>query len=106
VLDRVAELDAPGGGLPHPAADAYRVVVPGGLAVTDRGLADHQPEARGLELPIAHAVQAQVFRSRDVQPDQVAGMVHDAHLVGLGVIDADQGFRHQRDRRHATSWVW
>ena len=90
MLDRIAELDAAGCELAHPAADPEQVVEAGRLPIAHAHLAHGQPEPRGLELAVAGPAAPEVLGARDVEPDQVARMIGDAHLVGLGIVHPDR----------------
>src|SRR6266566_1060595 len=91
-LDRVAEGDAPGRELAHPAADPHQVVVAGGGAVADVDLGDGKVDALLLELLVSEPRLAHQLGAGAVEPDEVVGVVDHAHLVGLGIIDA-QSYR-------------
>jgi hypothetical protein len=39
---------------------------------------------------------AKEFDAADFEPDEMVRMVHDAHLVSLGVTDANASFIHDR----------
>jgi hypothetical protein len=96
VLHHIPEVHLARGGLPNPAADADQVVVAGRLAVSDGYLADDQAEAATLELAIGHAALAQELGARNIEPDQVAGVIHHPHLIGFGIIDAHQSLGYGR----------
>src|SRR5207249_2374655 len=91
-LDRVAEGDAPGRELAHPAADPHQVVVAGGGAVADVDFGDGEVDALLLELLVGKPRLAHQLGAGAVEPDEVVGVVDHAHLVGLGIIDAE-GYR-------------
>src|SRR6266704_1713851 len=91
-LDRVAEGDAPGRELAHPAANPHQVVVAGGGAVADVDFGDGEVDALLLELLVGQPRLAHQLGAGAVEPDEVVGVVDHAHLVGLGIIDA-QGYR-------------
>src|SRR2546422_4527904 len=91
-LDRVAERHASGRELAHPATDLYQVVVPGGGPVTHADFGDGEVHALLLELFVGQPRLAHQLGARAVDPDQVVGVVDHAHLVGLGIVDA-QGYR-------------
>ncbi len=100
VLHRVAELHPARRNVAHPATDPDGIIVPGGLPVFDRYVADRQAQSGQLEIPITHAAPAKMLGSGDVEPDQIAGMVDHAHLVGLGIVDPNLRFRDCRYRSH------
>src|SRR5579863_7894409 len=84
------------GKLEHRAAQQYRprldqdlVVVAGGRFVA-AGYVDHRQNASviGLETAVREADGAQQFHTAQLKPDQVVGVVDDAHLIGLGVAEA------------------
>ena len=56
-----------------------------------------------LELAVARAAPPQVLGSGDIEPDQIAGVIGDAHLVGLGVIDPNQDLGDGRVRHAGLS---
>jgi hypothetical protein len=94
LLEGVAEVDPPGGEVAHPAADPDPVIVACGLPEPDGDLADRQPQTSLLQLAVAHAGEAEVLGAGDVEPDQVAGVVDDSHLVGLGIVHPHQRLRY------------
>ena len=48
-----------------------------------------------LQLAVGQPQRAQQFHAAHLKPDQVVGVVHDAHLVGLGIADSYLGgYRH------------
>src|SRR6266513_81014 len=91
-LDRVAEGDAPGRELAHPAANPHQVVVAGGGAVADVDFGDGEVDALLLELLVGQPRLAHQLGAGAIEPDQIVGVVDHAHLVGLGIVDA-QGYR-------------
>jgi len=93
MLDGVSELHPPRGHVPHPAADPDGIIIPGGLAIADRNVTHCKAEPVDLEIAITHAAPAKVLGASNVQPDQVPGVVHHSHLVGLGVVDPHVSFR-------------
>lgn len=80
------------------ATNPDHVIVAGGLTVPDPEVSDHETDPLLLELPVAEAGPAQVFGPRHVQPDDVAGMIDDPHLVGFRVVHTmgDDGFGWRR----------
>jgi hypothetical protein len=44
-----------------------------------------------------------MLRAGNVQPDEIAPVIGDAHLVGLGVVDPDEGLGDARDRHDGLS---
>src|SRR2546427_6476510 len=99
-LDRVAEGDAPGRELAHPAADPHQVVVAGGGAVADVDLGDGEVDALLLELLVGQPRLAHQLGPGPVEPDEIVGVVDHAHLVGFGIIDAQ---RYRADHAGAKS---
>src|SRR5438876_1879669 len=91
-LDRVAQRHASGRELAHPATDLYQVVVPGGGPVTHADFGDGEEDALLLELFVGQPRLAHQLGAGAIEPDQVVGVVDHAHLVGLGIVDA-QGYR-------------
>src|SRR6202023_2416270 len=72
-----------------PADHLHGVAVAGGSAVAQLDAGDHQQEAEVLDLAVAVArLRAEVGAGK-LEPDDVVGVVDDAHLVGLGVADLD-----------------
>src|SRR5207244_3926559 len=91
-LDRVAEGDAPGRELAHPAADPHQVVVAGGGAVADVDLGDGKVDALLLELLVSEPRLAHQLGAGAFEPDELVGVVDNANLAGLGIMDA-QSYR-------------
>jgi len=89
----VLEADHAGVGFADFGADDHFFVVDGGRAVAAVGFGyDQQDPVFLLHIPISQTSGAPVFDSADFHPDEVVGVVDDAHLVGFGVADADAGF--------------
>lgn len=86
-LDHIAEAHAAGRRLTNPATHPHQIVVSRRLAVAQRRFVDREAVAPFLELSVAQPRVAKVFGAGDVQPDEIARVIHDAHLVGLGIID-------------------
>src|SRR5213596_3748155 len=80
-LDRVAEGDAPGRELAHPAADPHQVVVAGGGAVADVDLGDGKVDALLLELLVSEPRLAHQLGAGAVEPDEVVGVVYHANYL-------------------------
>ena len=91
MLDIVDKIHSARCDLTYPAADADEIIVPRGVTVAQPQIGHDQPNSGRLKFAIAEARLAQVFGPGDVQPDDVPRMVHDAHLVGFGIIDAYGG---------------
>src|SRR6266516_1336184 len=87
-LDRVAEGDAAGREVAHPAAHAHEIVVERRPAKAQARLGHRQEDARFLHRAIRVAGDAQVFGARPIEPDEIVRVVHHAHLVGFGIVDA------------------
>lgn len=87
----ISKDDSSGRRFHHPAADADLVIVTNGSAVSDLQVGDHQAGAARLQLAIAEPGLAQMLRTGDVQPDDVPGVVHHAHLIGFRVVHPDGG---------------
>src|SRR6185312_11932633 len=102
VLHRIAEVDPPGGERTNPAAHLDLIVVAGRAPVADGNLADGETESGRLQFTVTHSGPAEVLSTRDVEPDQIAGMIDDAHLIGLGVVDPDPDLR-DGGKRHGTA---
>ena len=98
MLDRVPEFDPPAGQGPNPATDADRVVEARRLPESDRHIRDGQAPPFRFEIAVADPIQPQMLGPRDVEPDEIAGVVDDPHLIGLGIVDPDVGLRDSGDR--------
>src|SRR5581483_8102017 len=73
-------------------ADDDFFIVHGGSQVTAVGLGDYQEDAvLPLHVAIAQARRPPVFDASDLHPDEIVGVIDDAHLVGFGVADAQAG---------------
>ncbi len=74
-------------------ADDELVVVARGRLVARRGF-DDGDHAAFLLLHgfVVEAHGADEFDAADFKPDEVVGVVDDAHLVGFGIAHADAGF--------------
>jgi UDP-2,3-diacylglucosamine hydrolase len=86
VVDGVPEVDPAGGDFPDPAAHPQQVVIASRLPVTNRNFAHRETQSGGLELAIAETGLPQVLAASDVEPDQMTGVVRDAHLVDFRVV--------------------
>src|SRR6185437_14159115 len=72
--------------------DAYDVVVPGGLYVSQVSFDDGERRPFPLELGVCHSAQrADEIRTADVAPCEVIGVINHAHLIGFRVPDANFG---------------
>ena len=103
VVHGVAEVYPSGREVAHPAADPHPVVVAGGQEVAQGDLADRRAETGLLQVAVTHPGQANVLGAGDVEPDQVAGVVHHTHLIGLGVVHPHERLRYvggDRGRLH------
>jgi len=79
------------------AFDQNLVVIAGRGAIA-AGDFDHRENAAVLlfQLAVREAEGAEQFDAADFEPDEVVGIVDDAHLVGLCVADSDfGGYRHK-----------
>lgn len=75
-----------------PAPNREDVVVPGGRSEPELRLYHGQPQAAFLQRPVAHSLLAHVCRARRLAPDEIIGMVGDAHLIGFRVPHANLSF--------------
>src|SRR5208337_1390820 len=75
------------------------VIIMHGSLVAALGI-DYGDEAAvfTLHIFVAEAELAQEFYPSHLKPDEVIGVIDDAHLVGLGIADADASFIHGRCR--------
>ena len=81
------------------AHDDFVIIVHGSL-VAAAGIDDRDEAAVfALHIFIAEAELAQKFRPAHFKPDEMIGVIDDAHLIGLGVAHADASFIHRRCRR-------
>src|SRR6266496_1101918 len=87
-LHRVAERHAAGREVAHPAAHAHEIVVERRPAEAQARLGHGQEDARLLHRAIGVAGDAQVLGARAIEPDEIVRVVHHAHLVGFGIVDA------------------
>jgi hypothetical protein len=91
-VDSVAEAENGAARLRDVGADDQFVVVAGGRLVACDGLYNGDAAAFFLLHGfVGEAELAHVFDAADFKPDQIVGMVDDAHLVGFGVADANAG---------------
>src|SRR6266540_3935103 len=87
-LHRVAERHAAGREVAHPAAHAHEIVVERRPAEAQARLGHGQEDARLLHRAIGVAGDSQVLGARAIEPDEIVRVVHHAHLVGFGIVDA------------------
>ena len=66
-------------------ADFHLIIVTCRPAVLAVRVDDRQQHAGLFHFPIGPAERAQQLGARDLEPDEVVGVVDDAHLIGLGV---------------------
>jgi UDP-2,3-diacylglucosamine hydrolase len=69
------------------------------MTIPQRRFADHQPISPLLEFAVARPGGPEIFGPRHVEPDEIAGVVDDAHLISLGIVDADLNLRNPRCRQ-------
>src|SRR5688572_4761959 len=96
-FDRIPEDHPPRGQIPHPAAHSNHIIIARGLAVTDVNVGHGKIRPLLFQLLVGHAVRPQVLRAGHVHPDQIIRVIHEPHLIGLGVVHA------MRDRRYASA---
>ena len=87
----VHEVHSTRGDLTYAAADANEIVVTRGLTVPHPQIGHDQPDPGRLKLAITEARLAQMLGPGNIQPDDVPCVIHDAHLVSLGVVDTYGG---------------
>ena len=80
------------------------VVEAGGDAVAAERLEHKRLEPAVAQALVAARVRAQVLDARDLEPDEVGGVVRDALGVGVGEPHAQRG--RERVRLHAPSLAW
>ncbi len=103
-VDLVGEADAAALQLVDPGGDPDGIAVAGAPAVGQLGAGDHQQVAVALDLGVVAAAAGAQGGARLLEPDQVVGVMDDAHLVGLGVADLEvdalaDGWAHETGRR-------
>src|SRR5579859_3419705 len=76
-------------------------------AITATGI-DHRDEAivLALHLFIAEAELAEEFDPSHFKPNEVIGVIHNAHLIGFSVADADASFIHPPFIPTSFAWQW
>jgi len=86
----VGEFEGAALGFFDAGADGEEVVVAGGMVIAAMGVGDDD-EGVVVEFHafVVEAEGAHEFDAADFEPDEVVGMVDDAHLIGFGVTDAD-----------------
>ena len=87
-LDGIAENHPARRQVSHPAADPNHVIIARGLAVANVHVGHGEIRALLLQLLIRHAAFPEMFRPRHIHPDEIVGVVDEAHLIGFGVIHA------------------
>jgi len=88
-FDGIPERDETAGGPPNPTPDVQEVIVIRRCAVPDRRVHHWQPDSGLFEFPIVDAKGAHVIGTRLLTPNEIVGMMGDAHLIGFGVPHAD-----------------
>ena len=78
---------------------ANPIVIARSRNVPHGGLGHGQTNTALLELAIAGAQRANQIGARDLAPDQIVRVIHDAHLIGFRVAYAQLGGRFG-NRRH------
>ena len=69
----------------NPGSNRDQVTVAGGGQVAGLYFDDGQVMALGFHVSIASALLVHVFTSPHLEPDDVVGVVDDAHSIGLGI---------------------
>ena len=90
-LDRIVEAEAGTAQVAAGTADRETVVEAGGGEVPDVPLRRERLDSLGPELRIAAPEAREVVDARELEPDQVDGVVHDSLGVGLGEAHANVG---------------
>ncbi len=88
-LNGVAEAHAARGHFPHPTAHPHEIVIPRRLPIAQGRFVHREPVPPRLEVTIAQASLAQILGSSDIEPDKIARVIDDTHLIGLGVVHPD-----------------
>ncbi|PYP57688.1 MAG: hypothetical protein DMD44_09630 [Gemmatimonadetes bacterium] len=99
-IDGIAEGDASRLHLADPAAHPDQIVVARRRAEADIDLGHREVHALLLQLFVGDPGLAHQLGAGAIEPDQVVGVVDHAHLIGLGVVDAE---RYRADHAGATS---
>jgi len=87
--DQIVERDSARPYFGKRRANANQLIVPG-RPVKSRGhLGDRESNTSALHVGVAHPARANEVGSTDLTPDHVVRMIDDAHLVGLGVPNAE-----------------
>ena len=62
------------------------------MSIAEPDVAHGEEESADLlELLVTHPRLPEELAARDVEPDEIVGVVHDPHLVHFGVVDAVGG---------------
>ena len=100
--DHVVECDATRAHLGKRRANANHVVVASGGMEARGQLRDCQPDAGAFHVSVAHPARADEIRPPHLAPDQIVGVIHDAHLIRLGVANTKVNI--VKERRRRVSW--
>jgi|GEM_PF-15010 len=84
-----------------PSHDFYRVVIAGGGHISDMGFHDREQIALLLEPGVGRPRSPHQITPEHLEPDQIAGVIGHAHLVGLGIPDPETGADPAAFDRHA-----
>ena len=102
--DRVLVAEAGPSQVAAAGADVHDVVEAGRHHVAAEGFEHERLEALVAQRLVAAGVRAQVLDARDLEPDEVGGVVRDPLRVGVREADADG--RRERIRLHESSLAW
>ncbi len=90
--DFVAEFEGASFGFEDAGADGEEFIVAGGMVIAAVDVSDDDVGVvLKLHLLVVEAEGAHEFNATDFKPDEVVGVIDDAHLIGFGVADADGG---------------
>jgi len=77
----------------EPGFDDDFVVVLGGREVTAIGFGDdHENAVLLFHVAVGEALSPAPLGAGDFHPDEVVGVIDDAHLIGFGVANTEAGF--------------
>ena len=87
--DVIRKHDEPRPNFSDGRGDPHLVVVSRAPLVLEMRFDDGQHDPLLLYLGIGHAQLADEIGAADLTPDQIVGMVRDAHLIGFHIADAE-----------------
>jgi len=100
--DQVVECDATRAHLGKRRANANHVVVASGGMEACGQLGDCQPHACTFHVGVAHSARANEICPAHLAPNQIICVIHDAHLIRLGVANTKVDI--VKERRRRVSW--